>query len=187
MIKSIDLQALRRRLLVCALLIIAVVDCAAAAVAVPADSINWFNYEKGMASAKKTGKPVFLFLWGTSCGYCTKMRQLVFPDTAVIRNLNSYFTPIMVETSSKQEIVFEGVKMTEADLAVKKFGARRIPMTWFLEPDGCRILKLKGYRPASDLLTNFEDIRLKKYGKCANVPIEEMRVEPKPPQPKQTP
>ena len=139
--------------------------------AMPADSIHWVDLEKGLAQAKSTGKPIFLWFYGSWCGYCKKMRSKVFPDSAVIATLNNYFVPIKIETQSNRQITYQGVSMTESEFAINKFNARSVPSTWFVEPNGCRILHLKGYRPVSDLVKNLEYVRTKQYGECQNVSL----------------
>lgn len=182
MFKAVDCRSLMCRLIVCAILTISILDVSSVYAAAPADSVAWVDYERGVTTAKETGKPVFLFFYGNWCRYCTKMRDKVFTDTAVIRNLNAYFVPIMIETQSNRQIIVDRIRMTEADFAIKKFNAHRVPATWFLEPDGCRILKLKGYRPVSDLLENMKNIQLRQYGKCTNVSIDDPPAQPKPAQ-----
>jgi thioredoxin 1 len=137
----------------------------------PKDSIHWVGLEQGFASAKETGKPVFLWFYGDWCGYCKKMTETVFPDSSIIASLNTNFVPIRVLTSSTKKIKYMDSTMTEADFAMQKFNARRVPSTWFVEPDGCRILHLRGFRPVSDLAKNLEFVRTKQYGKCENVPV----------------
>jgi thioredoxin-related protein len=137
----------------------------------PQDSIYWVDLEKGLAIAKSDNKPMFLWFYGSWCGYCKKMTAKVFPDSFVIATLNASFVPIKIETTSKRQITYQGVSMTESEFALNKFNARSVPSTWFVEPNGCRILHLKGYRPISDLAKNLEYVRTKQYGECQNVSL----------------
>jgi thioredoxin-related protein len=135
------------------------------------DSIHWVDLEKGLAMAKSDNKPVFLWFYGSWCPYCKKMQAKVFPDSSVIATLNASFVPIKVETQSTRKVMIDSVSMLESDFATQKFNARSVPSTWFVEPNGCRILHLKGYRPVSDLAKNLEFIRTKQYGECQNVSL----------------
>jgi thioredoxin-related protein len=137
----------------------------------PKDSIHWVAVDTGFVIAKDTNKPVFLWFYGSWCGYCKNMRERVFVDTAVIARLNAYFVPIKIETTSKRQITYQGVSMTESEFAMKKFNAHAVPSTWFVEPNGCRILHLKGFRPVSDLAKNLEYVHTKQYGECQNVSL----------------
>jgi thioredoxin-related protein len=137
----------------------------------PQDSVHWVGVDTGFAMAKETGKPVFLWFYGSWCGYSKKMLAKVFPDSSVIATLNASFVPIKVETASKRQITYQGVAMTESEFAMNKFNARSVPSTWFVEPNGCRILHLKGYRPVSDLVKNLDYVHTKQYGECQNVSL----------------
>ncbi len=137
----------------------------------PSDSVHWVDLEKGLAMAKSDNKPVFLWFYGSWCGYCKKMLARVFPDSSVIATLNASFVPIKIETASKRQITYQGASMTESEFATSKFNARKVPSTWFVEPNGCRILHLMGYRPVSDLVKNLEYVRTKQYGECQNVSL----------------
>ena len=137
----------------------------------PKDSIHWVAVDTGFTIAKETGKPVFLWFYGSWCPHCKGMREKVFVDTEVIARLNAYFVPIKIETASKRRITYQGVSMTESEFAMNKFNARKVPSTWFVEPNGCRILHLKGFRPVSDLVKNLDYVRTKQYGECQNVSL----------------
>ncbi len=137
----------------------------------PSDSVHWVDLEKGLAMAKSDNKPVFLWFYGSWCGYCKKMLAKVFPDSSVIATLNASFVPIKIETASKRQITYQGASMNESEFATSEFNARKVPSTWFVEPNGCRILHLMGYRPVSDLVKNLEYVRTKQYGECQNVSL----------------
>jgi thioredoxin-related protein len=137
----------------------------------PQDSVHWVGVDTGFAMAKETGKPVFLWFYGSWCGYCKKMLAKVFPDSFVIATLNASFIPIKIETASKRQITYQGISMTESEFAINEFNARSVPSTWFVEPNGCRILHLIGYRPVSDLAKNLDYVRTKQYGECQNVSL----------------
>ncbi len=160
----------RLSLTLTAILTVATQSAIAQSVA-PKDSVHWVDLEKGLTMAKSDNKPVFLWFYGSWCGYCKKMLANVFPDSSVIATLNASFIPIKVETASKRQITYQGVAMTESEFAMNIFNARSVPSTWFVEPNGCRILHLKGYRPISDLVKNLEFVRTKQYGKCQNVSL----------------
>jgi|GEM_PF-2959251 len=164
----------RSAFLICLLcsvvLLVSSTDSFAQSVA-PRDSIHWVGVDTGFAIAKETGKPVFLWFYGSWCPHSKHMLEKVFVDTAVIARLNAYFVPIKVETASRRKITYQGVSMTESEFAITKFNARSVPSTWFVEPNGCRILHLKGFRPVYDLVQNLDYVRTKQYGECQNVSL----------------
>lgn len=166
-------QSTKRMLVIFTLLTLMTIFSETLSAQTPAskDSIHWVGVEQGFATAKETGKPVFLWFWGDWCGYCKRMVNEVFPDTGIIATLNAHFIPVRVNTQSTQKIKYLDSAMTEAQFAINKFNARRVPSTWFVEPDGCRIIHLRGFRPVSDLKKNLEFVRTKQYGKCQNVSL----------------
>jgi len=163
-------SVLLKCLLCSVVLLVCPTDSFAQSVA-PEDSVHWVDLEKGLATAKSDNKPVFLWFYGSWCPHSKRMLEKVFVDTAVIARLNAYFVPIRIETASKRQITYQGVSMTESEFAINKFNARKVPSTWFVEPNGCRILHLIGFRPVYDLVKNLEYVRTKQYGECQNVPL----------------
>ena len=51
---------------------------------------GYFDYEEGLASAKRTGKPIFLDFTGHGCKNCKEMEANVWSDPEVLALLNQY-------------------------------------------------------------------------------------------------
>ncbi len=146
-----------------------------------ADSVHWMTFEEGIRSSREDGKPVFLFCYGSWCGYCKKMLTRTFHDSTVVKCLNASFIPIKIETQSQRTTSFRGSPCTEAQLAKKEFGVTAVPCVWLLESDGCRIKKIKGYYPAKYLLPELQAVCDHTYGKCQDVSIVDPTSQPAPP------
>lgn len=61
----------------------------------------FFDYNEGMAYAKKTGKPVMLDFTGWSCANCRKMEASVWSDPAVLKRLNEEYVIISLYVDDK--------------------------------------------------------------------------------------
>ena len=70
----------------------------------PEELKEWDDFEKGMAYAEKTGKPVFLEFSGFGCVNCRKMETAVMDVDEVKRNLQDNFVHIRLMVDDKAEL-----------------------------------------------------------------------------------
>ena len=135
------------------------------------DSIVWLDYARGVATAKAENKPMLVFFYRDSCPYCQKLKHGALLDTTLSAYLNDNFIPIKVNTESRQPVILDSLKISEAQLANEKWLVRGVPCMWLLEPDGCRIKKLVGVKACSSVLNDLKVITAKSYGDCPNLPL----------------
>lgn len=64
----------------------------------------FFDYDEGMAYARKTGKPVLLDFTGFGCVNCRQMEASVWSDPAVLQRLNEKFVLISLYVDDKTEL-----------------------------------------------------------------------------------
>ncbi len=64
----------------------------------------FFDYEEGMAYAKKVGKPVILDFTGHTCVNCRKMEADVWPNADVLSILNNDYVLIQLYVDDKTEL-----------------------------------------------------------------------------------
>lgn len=64
----------------------------------------FFDYEEGMAYAKKVNKPVMIDFTGHACVNCRKMEANVWPDKGVYSKLNNDFVIIQLYVDDKTEL-----------------------------------------------------------------------------------
>lgn len=64
----------------------------------------FFDYEEGMAYAKKVNKPVMIDFTGHACVNCRKMEANVWPDKAVYSRLSNDFVIIQLYVDDKTEL-----------------------------------------------------------------------------------
>lgn len=123
----------------------------------PADSaasgeIKWIPFDEGLAKAKAEGKKIFVDLTASWCGWCKKMDKETFNQPEVVRMVNENFVPVKVWGDSDKEMVIEGYKITERNLATSAFGVTGFPTFFFLCPNGKAYNKLIGYRAKEALV-----------------------------------
>ncbi|RQO66163.1 hypothetical protein DBR43_28435 [Pedobacter sp. KBW06] len=64
----------------------------------------FFDYEEGMAYAKKVKKPVMIDFTGHACVNCRQMEANVWPDKAVFSKLNNEYVIIQLYVDDKTEL-----------------------------------------------------------------------------------
>jgi thioredoxin-related protein len=107
--------------------------------------INWRSYEEGMAVSKIEQKKLYLHFYADWCGFCRKMAQDTFQDSAVVAYLNKNFIPVRVNTDKEQQ--------KAAD-----YGVAGLPFNLFLTDRGEPIISVPGYIPADTMLLLLKEI-----------------------------
>ena len=100
----------------------------------------FYDYEEGLAYAKKVNKPVLIDFTGWSCTNCRKMEASVWPDPEVLRRLKNDYVLISLYVDDKTELAeneqyistFSGEKIKKlgkkwSDLQASKFGTNSQP------------------------------------------------------------
>ena len=126
------------------LLALSLILCVAG-VASASDSINWRSYEEGMVLSKIEKKKVFLHFYADWCGFCRKIANTTFKDSALINYLNENFMPIRVNTDKEPQ-------------TASTYGVAGLPFTVFLTEMGEPIFSMPGYIPTDTLMTMLTEI-----------------------------
>lgn len=79
----------------------------------------FYDYEEGLAYAKKVNKPVLIDFTGWSCTNCRKMEASVWPDEEVIRRLREDYVLISLYVDDKTEL-------SEAEKFVSSFSGKKV-------------------------------------------------------------
>lgn len=110
------------------------------------------DYEKGMAEARRQGKPVFLEFTGYGCVNCRKMEGAVFADARVTSALRSDFVCIRLYVDDRTPLSqkpFRTVGDKWSLLERYKFGEQSQPLYLILSADG--IPQKKAYHYDEDV------------------------------------
>jgi len=110
---------------------------------------GYFDYEQGLACAKKQNKPVFLVFKGHACSNCKKMESSVWTNQEVQKMLAEKYVIVELYTDDRTTLdesewitsELDGkVKKTmgkkNLDLQISKYKTNSIPFHVIIEPDG---------------------------------------------------
>ncbi|VAW12441.1 Cytochrome c-type biogenesis protein DsbD, protein-disulfide reductase [hydrothermal vent metagenome] len=110
---------------------------------------GYFDFEQGLACAKKQGKPAFVVFKGHACANCKKMENTVWADPEVLQLLAERFVVIGLYTDDRTTLPEEDwvtspvdgkVKKTmgkkNLDLQISRYNSNSIPFHVIIMPDG---------------------------------------------------
>ena len=86
--------------------------------------IHWYNYEEGLAKAKRENKPAILILYSHSCATCRNYSRLVLHHPS-IAEAAADFIMIHVNTAERRRLA-----------NAYRFDGGYVPKTFALYPDG---------------------------------------------------
>jgi thioredoxin-related protein len=135
----------------CIQLLILIMILCISGVASAADSIKWRSYEEGMVLSKIEKKKVFLHFYADWCGFCRKMANTTFKDSALINYLNENFMPIRVNTDREPE-------------TAGAYGVMGLPHNVFMTEMGEPIFSVPGFIATDPLMSMLKEINGLKTG-----------------------
>jgi len=118
---------------------------------------GFFDYEEGMAYARKVGKPVMLDFSGHGCVNCREMEANVWSDKEVLRILNDEYVIISLYVDDKKELpesdwvtlpngkVLKTLGKINANFQTTRFGVNGQPYYILLDNDGNELGQPRGY------------------------------------------
>lgn len=120
----------------------------------------YFDYEEGMAAARKLNKPVMIDFTGHSCANCRKMEQEVLADTEVMKRLQKDFVVISLYVDDKFKLPESEWYLSKSEgKQIKTMGAKNLdfeidltgnpaqPQYVFVDTAGKIIKNADGYNP----------------------------------------
>jgi thioredoxin-related protein len=131
---------------------------------------GYFDYEQGLACAKKLNKPVFLDIKGHACTNCKVMEKNIWSDPEVLKRLNNDFVIVALYVDDNYELpenewvtsTFDGkVKKTigrkNTDYQITRFGVNAQPYYVILDPNGKELTEGVGFVSNVDDYVSFLD------------------------------
>jgi thiol:disulfide interchange protein DsbD len=139
---------------------------------------GYFDYEQGMACAKKLNKPVFIDFTGHGCVNCREMEASVWSDARVLERLRNDFVVIALYVDDKSTLpesewitsTYDGkVKKTlgkkYADFQISRFGVNAQPYYVLLDGKEQLLVQPRAYDLNADRFVEFLDQALKEFNK----------------------
>ena len=124
----------------------------------------FFDYDEGLAYAKKVNKQVFIDFTGHACVNCRKMEASVWPDKEVLSRLSNDYVVIQLYVDDKTDLdaaeqtvsKYSGKKINTignkwSDFQASRFNANSQPFYVLLDTKGDLLVQPKGadYDPKS--------------------------------------
>jgi thiol:disulfide interchange protein len=140
----------------------------------------FFDYDEGLAYAKKHHKPVMIDFTGHACVNCRKMEANVWTDKAVYSLISNDFVLIQLYVDDKTElqaneqtVTSEGKKIKTignkwSELQIFKFKANAQPFYTLLDDDGNLLVQPQGADYNPDNYKNFLQSGLTAFNKSKN-------------------
>ncbi|MBU8891810.1 MAG: thioredoxin family protein [Bacteroidales bacterium] len=139
---------------------------------------GYFDYEQGMACAKKLNKPVLLDFKGHACANCKEMENKVWSDPAVLQRLQNDYLIIALYVDDRTKLPenewitssYDGkVKKTlgkkYADFQISKYNINSQPYYVLVDTDGETLVEPTGYDLKTENFIQFLDSGVEEFEK----------------------
>ena len=126
----------------------------------PHDIISFYDYDKGMAYARKVNKPVMIDFTGHACVNCRKMEERVWSDSRVLQVLKNDIVLISLYVDDKRALPVEehytssinGKKVTTigkkwSEFQINKYKANAQPYYVLIDLEGNNLNEYSAYNP----------------------------------------
>ena len=124
------------------LIIIALITCAVSTA--HAQSVRWWNFNRGIDAAKTRNKPIVVNFYADWCHWCKTMDRTTFADKDIVTKLNNAYIAIKIETQKDERITYMGRNYNPQSFA-HAMGVEGLPTVMFLDKNGAVITRLGGY------------------------------------------
>lgn len=116
----------------------------------PPPKYNFLVYDDGLAQAKKSRKPVFVYFGRYGCAWCDKTNRETFSDAKLRKLYSDHYVLVYVDTESNKRLTLPtGERLTEAELG-HHYKIFATPLFVFLDPAGNTLLKVPGFKTVAD-------------------------------------
>lgn len=113
-------------------------------------AVNWLSLDEAQKKSAEDGKPLFVFVEAEWCSICKRMLNSVFPKDVVAGPLSDQYHPVSIDLDSKNEIDFNGERMTEREFA-QKMEVTGTPTTIFFNTEGEELGRQVGFIDTDEL------------------------------------
>ena len=110
------------------------------------------DYDAALKAAKRAQKPLLLYFFSKSCGYCVEMDRTTLVDKEVDTMLKKDFVFLRVDTDKSRELT-------------RLYRISGTPSSWFLDASGKPLGEMPGYIKAKDYKKILEFVKGKYYAR----------------------
>lgn len=111
--------------------------------------LDWLPFEQAMELAEEQDKAILVDVWAPWCGWCKKMKKVVYPELSAA--LGSDFVLTRLNRDDNQDKTnYKQFRLTPLRLA-QKFGVQSVPAIVFLSPEGEYLFHISGFMEADEL------------------------------------
>lgn len=123
---------------------------AGAALSDPPPGYRFVGYDAGLAAARASGKPIFLYFGRYGCAWCDHTNKKTFSDAALKKLYTENYELVYVDAESGKRLTLpSGERITEAELGVR-LQAFATPLFVYLTPQGDKIMQVPGFKTVQD-------------------------------------
>ena len=139
---------------------------------------GYFDYEQGLACAKKQNKPLFIDFTGHGCVNCRKMEANVWSSPAVLKRLQNDYIIVTLYVDDKKELsenqwvksthdgrIKKTIGKINADFQVTKFNINAQPYYVLMDTNEEVLAKPRGFILDADKFVQFLDYGLEEFKK----------------------
>lgn len=72
------------------------------------NEISWVPLKEAKILAKKYNQKILIYFYKADCPYCDKMKRETLSDPDVIKIINNNFFPVMIDSRTKDTIIYNG-------------------------------------------------------------------------------
>ena len=107
--------------------------------------VKWYDYNEGIALAKKTKKPVVIDFYADWCKWCKVMDKQTFGDSAVSKIMKKHYINIRIDTMTQGKTIrFKNHRFSGQDFA-RAMGVTGLPTVVFLDEQENIITRIPGF------------------------------------------
>lgn len=145
---------------------------------------GFFDYEQGLAYAKKVNKPIFIDFTGHGCVNCREMEARVWRKPEVLKRLANDYVVIALYVDDKYELsqsdwytssydkrVKKTIGAQNADFQITKFNNNAQPYYTLLDHNGNLLVPPQAYDLDVNNFVDFLDRGLERFKKGNSVPL----------------
>lgn len=123
---------------------------AGAALADPPKGYHFVSFDAGLAAAKSSGKPIFLYFGRYGCAWCDHTNKQTFSDAGLKKLYTQNYELVYVDAESGKRLTLPtGERITEAELGAR-LEAFATPLFVYLTPAGEKIVQIPGFKTVQD-------------------------------------